>query len=96
MATVTASYTINRGLVNVLIASILGAIIAIGGYMVAWNGDDKKWKSGVDVRLVSLYEKIGKIETQLDKQILPQAEWRLDQIDVWIKDHESRDHRTSP
>jgi hypothetical protein len=81
-------YSVNKGLINSLIVSIITAIAVIGGYMVMWNRDDLAWKEKMDLRVGHIVESVVKIEARVNEQILPQAKWRLDNHDMWIKNHE--------
>ena len=73
-------YFVPASLMNKLIASIFGAIIAVGAYMIIWAVNDAAWKGIQEQRLIA-------IEKDLDK--LPPI-WLQDDVRTLQKD--VRDH----
>lgn len=73
-------YFIPATLMNKLIASIFGVIIAVGAYMIIWAVNDAAWKGIQEQRLIA-------IEKDLDK--LPPV-WLQD--DVRTLQEDLREH----
>ena len=61
------SYTIDSSLVNKLIAAIIAAILAIGGYMALWAINDSAWKARMDERWGSVLSVMTQYESSIDK-----------------------------
>jgi hypothetical protein len=74
------AYEVPAKLVNWLVYSILGALMAIGGYMVAWNRSDNEWKATLMLRMDNVQEKLGSLQQKIDSGILPRTEERINSI----------------
>ena len=81
----TEGYIIPAKLINTLIVSILGGLLTIAGYMVIWHGQDAAHKREVLTRL-------GGIERDVAKGILPRADERMKSVERWQSNHMYR-HR---
>ena len=74
------AYEVPAKLVNWLVYSILGALVSIGAYMVAWNRSDNEWKTGLMIRMENVQEKLGALQTKIDTGILPRTEERINAL----------------
>ena len=84
------SVTIEAALVNRCITAIMTAILAIGGYMVAWGIADAKWKGEVVTRLTAV-ENLLDVHDTYRKQS-DQSVKRLDDVEQDLENHIDRGH----
>ena len=85
------AYEVPAKLVNWLVYSILGSLVAIGGYMVVWNRSDNEWKTSLMVRMESVQEKLGSLQHKIDSGILPRTEERINALNGRL-DQIEREH----
>ena len=67
-------------LVHMLIIAILGAVVSIGAYMVAWAFNDSAWKAQINTRMTQIELMIAEVRTQVNTGILPKAEEKIEQL----------------
>ena len=70
-------------LMSVLLFGALGTI----GYMISWNRDDLGHKLIVLEKLETIAVRITKLEDAVENGILPEAKWRIKQIEDDIQGH---------
>lgn len=87
-------YSIAAALVHKLIISIIGAIIATGGYMVLWGINDARWKGTMETQFTeqinNLSTAVSELRAAVSTGILPRADERIKGIE---KHHEVLDRR---
>jgi hypothetical protein len=62
-----------------VLLSIVGAIVTVGGYMVVWAVNDNGWKATMAERLTSQNDRIQSLEAAVKPGALPLAHERLQQ-----------------
>ena len=70
-------------LMSVLLFAALGTI----GYMISWNRDDLAHKILVLEKLETVAVRISKLEIAVESGILPEAQWRVKQLEEEIQAH---------
>jgi len=90
------TYQVPAKLINWLVYSILGALVSIAGYMVAWNRSDNEWKTGLMIRMDNVQEKLGSLQQRIDTGILPRTEERINAINGRLDMIEREHDRSYP
>ena len=83
-------YRISSRLVHMAIIAIIGALLSLGGYMVAWALNDSYWKSAKNERDAAQEARLAVIEAQLMQGILPIARERVIQLERRIESLEKK------
>lgn len=83
------TYTISAALVHRLILSITASLltftVAVAGYMISWNKEDKAWKTKQDERLGALVANIAALRKEVDEGILPRADERIKALEKQMR-----------
>lgn len=82
-------YEVPARLVHWLLISIIGAIVSIGGYMVAWAINDAAVNASRDAALRAVSRRV---QTWEDRGVLDEADERLHELEQWRREVDER-HR---
>lgn len=87
-------YFMPASLVNRLILAIVGAILAIGGYMVLWAMSDVAWKSTQELKINEIAKDMGALSEKHTDGIHPIAAERILAINGVLDDNREFDTDT--
>lgn len=79
-------YRISRVLIDRSVPLILGSLLGMGGYFVAWNSADARWKTMIAERQEQLRARLGKLEQQIEAGQLVVAKQRLDKLEKEVEE----------